>query len=75
MTASYTLSAGTLYAVGILQVASTPASLLGAWFNGAYLGSAQLLAKTGSTGQTSLPASASSPSNTSQFPIYYELYT
>lgn len=74
MGTSYSVSLGALYAVGILQVATTPASLLGQWFNGAFLGSGQQLAQTGATGLTSLPASASAPTSTSNFPIYYELY-
>jgi hypothetical protein len=71
LTASYAITAGTIYAVGILQVATTPASLLGAWFNGAYMNSAPLLAGTKSS-QASLASSTSSLSN-QQFPIYYEL--
>ncbi|MEJ0072486.1 MAG: hypothetical protein WDN27_00085 [Candidatus Saccharibacteria bacterium] len=70
----YTVSAGTLYAVGLLQKATTPASLLGAWFNGVFLGATQQLAMTGGTGLSALPSTASAPVNNHNFPVYYELY-
>lgn len=71
LSSAYAIVAGTTYAVGMLQVATTTASAIGAWFNGAFMGSAPLLAGTIS-GQTALASSTSSLSN-QQFPIYYEL--
>ena len=64
---------GTLYAVGLLQVATTPASLIGQWFNGVYLGGQQAIAQVGATGLTALPTTATKPNGASAFPIYYEL--
>jgi hypothetical protein len=71
LTATYAVTSGTMYAVGLLQVATTTASVLGAWFNGTYMSSAPLLAGTKSA-QATLASSTSSLSN-QQFPFYYEL--
>lgn len=71
LTATYAIVIGTIYVIGLLQVAATPASMLGAWFNGAYMNSAPLLAGT-KAAQSTLASSTSSLSN-QQFPIYYEL--
>lgn len=71
LTAAYSLVAGSTYAVGLLQVATTPASLLGAWFNGTYLGGTPKLAQTKS-GQADL-AAAPTGLGDQQFPVYYEL--
>ncbi len=72
LTAGYVLVSGTIYAIGILQVATTPASLFGMWFNPAYMGATPALAQATGSGKTDLVAS-STDQNTSNFPIYYEL--
>ena len=74
LTAAYSLVAGTLYAVGLLQHAATVASVLGSWFNGAFLGAATGMAFTGGTGLTTLPTTAAAPTNANSCPFYYEIY-
>ena len=74
---SYTLAtptavtAGGLYAVGIIQIALTTASVLGHWFRASELGASPAIAVTKS-GFTTLPTSVSGTS-LSNFPVYYEL--
>jgi hypothetical protein len=72
LASGYAVVTGTIYAVGILQVGTTPASVLGAWYNAAFLGSAPSLAGTAGSGLTALAASEASTS-VQQFPFYYEL--
>jgi hypothetical protein len=71
LTVPYTLVPGTIYAIGNLQVGTTPNSLFGAWYNNAYLNSSPAMALTKS-GMTDLGASVSG-AGTSNFPIAYEL--
>jgi hypothetical protein len=59
MTATYTLTAGATYAVGILQVGTTSASLIGAYAQGEYLNKTPYIARQVPT-QTTLPATISS---------------
>jgi hypothetical protein len=72
MGTAYSITAGTLYAVGFLQVAATPASLLGGWFNFDSQDTTPL-AYTGATGLTALPATGTAPTNKNAFPVYYEM--
>jgi len=73
LTASVPLVAGTMYAVGILQVAGTPASVAGQWFNGTFMGAGPKLARK-LTGLTDLPAGpVTSGFADTQFPVYVEL--
>lgn len=72
LTSGVTLTAGTMYAIGFLQVATTVASIAGQWFNGTFMGATPSLAKTSTGGQSSLPASVT-PGSAQQFPIYYEV--
>jgi hypothetical protein len=71
LTATYTLTPGTIYAIGILQVGTTPNSLFGGWYNNAYLNSSPAMALTKS-GLADLSASVTG-AGTSNFPIAYEL--
>lgn len=74
LTVPYALVAGEKYAVGILQVATTPASLLGAWVNALFLGATPALAGTKAS-QADLAASVAAGAlpGTHQFPVYFEL--
>jgi hypothetical protein len=72
LSASVSLTAGTTYAIGILQIASTPASLAGQWFNGTFLGATPKLAQK-VTGLSDLPSSVTSGLSDDQFPIYCEV--
>lgn len=72
LTASYGVTGGVVYAVGVLQVATTPASLLGAWFNGAFMNSAPVLSQT-KAAQATLASTVTSGLGTHQFPVYFEL--
>lgn len=74
LTTSYALVSGQKYAVGLLQVATTPASVLGAWVNAAFMGAAPMLAGTKGS-QTDLLASVAAGAlpGAHQFPVYYEL--
>lgn len=72
LTTPYSVTTGTMYAVGMLQVATTPASVLGVWYNGAFMGSAPILAQSIAS-QSTVIGSVSNGFSTNQFPIYYEL--
>lgn len=71
LTAAYSLIPGTIYAIGNIQVGTTPASIFGAWYNNAYLGSSPALALT-KTGLTDLGATVTG-AGTTNFPFAYEL--
>jgi hypothetical protein len=71
LTVSYAISAGIIYAVGILQVATTTASFYGAPSSSGTLGNAPALAGTKS-GQSTLASSTSALTNAT-FPINFEL--
>ena len=67
------LTLGGLYAIGNLQVATTPASLLGAWDNLAYANPSPRMAGTHGS-QADLPSSDTDGSiSTHQFPMAYIL--
>jgi len=72
LTASYTLVPGTVYAIGVLQVATTPSDFIGAWFNGGYMGASPAIAHVSGSGKIDLLASSTDTGSTA-FPIYYEL--
>jgi len=74
LTASYTVQAGTLYAIGILQVGTTPASLMGTESFTQFTGLAQILAQTIS-GRSTLISSVNSGLTLTDLMVYYELLT
>lgn len=72
LTSPYALVAGTVYAIGNIQVASTPAGFIGQWINSVFLGGQPPLAQFTSGGLTDLAATSTAASG-HQVPIYYEL--
>lgn len=72
LTAAVTLTAGSLYAIGVLQVATTPATVAGQWFNGTFMGGTPKMARK-VTGLADLPATVTTGFTDSQFPIYCEI--
>jgi hypothetical protein len=66
------LTAGQTYAVGILQIGATSASLLGAWANNEYLGQTPVLCQT-LPGQSSLPSSVTSGLCATGFAVFFFL--
>jgi hypothetical protein len=72
LTAAYTLTAGVTYVVGLLQVATTPASIMGQYAVGEYFGESPLLCQELS-GQSTMPASITSGASSAGWAVFYFL--
>jgi len=72
LTTAANIVSGNMYAIGILQIATTPATVAGAWFNGTFMGANPKMARK-VTGLTDLPATITTGFADTQFPVYCEL--